>query len=672
MIGASLWMTAAEIADAKLPGLPRDKRKVNELIAQDAWAARVGPDGQPLHRKRAGRGGGFEWNTALFPERARLELVKRGKIAPPVETTARIVALAPPRGASERAAAQWAAFDRLPGQAKDEAARRLAVLSAVEGAQAVGTTKTRAIQIAAADHGVSPATINNWFAAVAGVSRADRLAFLAPDRKGGGARAEINPDAWHRYVSDYLSPSKPTHAACYWRTQLWAGAAGIEIPHAKTFQRRFEKEIPPEVVLARREGMERVVQMVPSQERSVAHLHALHSVNIDGHKFDVNVAWPDGSISRPMLIGIQDIYSRKMLAWRIDKTENAAVTRLVYADLFRHWGIPRRAYLDNSRTFASLWMTNGAKTRFRFKAREDLPEGLLVAMGIEVTFVTPYHGQAKPIERYWRECAEHIARHPACVGAYVGSNTQAKPHNYGERAVPLAEFAALVDQQVTLLNAKMGRRTETAGAGSFDQAFERSVAAGAPIGRATPEQLRMALLTSDTVTTDRKSGAVTFLGNRYWTESMGAHAGSRVVLRFDPDDLHSAVYAYDLKGRFIAELPVWDAVGFDNLQAAKDQAALRSRHRKAVRAAVEAEQLLTAAELARTQPSLAPASGSQPAPLVPRVVRPVRIGRAGAGAAARAANPQTDVIDRLGAGLAAVGAAVGSEEFGPPGLRLVK
>ncbi len=657
MLAAALWMTAQEIAEAGLPGLPRDKRKVNELIARDRWAIRVGPDGAALHRKRAGRGGGFEWHCALFPERARLALVQRGQIAAPVETTSRIVTLTPARGNGERAAAQWARYDRLAQAAKDEAASRLMVLNAVEAAQAAGATKTRAIQAASADHGVSPATINNWFAAVAGVSRSDRLAFLAPDRKGGGARADIDGEAWQRYCSEYLTPSRPTHAAAYWRTQLWAEAAGIQIPHAKTFQRRFEKEIPPEVVLARRDGMERVVEMIPSQTRSVAHLHALHSINIDGHLADVSVLWPDGSISRPMLIGVQDLFSRKMLAWRIDKTENAAVTRLVFADLFKRWGVPRRAYLDNGRAFASLWMTNGAKTRFRFKTREDLPDGLLVAMGIEVTFVTPYHGQAKPIERTWKDYCEHIARHPACVGAYVGPNTQEKPHNYGDRAMPLAEFQALADSQIALLNAKMGRRTEMAAGGSFDQAFERSIAAGAPVGRATPEQLRMALLTSETVSTDRKTGAVTFAGNRYWTDGMGAHAGKRVVLRFDPDDLHGSVFAYDLDGKFLAEVPVLEAAGFDNLPAAKQQAALRSNWKKKVRAAEAAEGLLSAAELARSMPG-APPQSETPSP---RVVRTVRSSRGGAAVAVTA---QNDVIDRLGAGLAAMSEG--------PALRVVK
>ena len=191
MLGTGIWMTAAEIAEAGLPGLPRDKRKVNELIARDRWALRIGADGQKLHRKRAGRGGGYEWHSGLFPERARLELVKRGQIAAPVESSARVVPMPAARDAG--AAAAWAAYDRLPQARKDEAAARLAVLQAVEAAQAAGTTRTRAIQIACTAHEVSPATIHNWFGLVAGVARADRLAFLAPGRKGGGARAEIDP-----------------------------------------------------------------------------------------------------------------------------------------------------------------------------------------------------------------------------------------------------------------------------------------------------------------------------------------------------------------------------------------------------------------------------------------------------------------------------------------------
>ena len=124
----------------------------------------------------------------------------------------------------------------------------------------------------------------------------------------------------------------------------------------------------------------------------------LSKVNIDGHKWDVFVNWPgrDKPI-RPIMVAIQDIYSRKILSWRLDESENTAVTRMVFADLFRDYGIPKVCILDNGRAFASKAMTGGAKTRYRFKIKPDDPIGLLPMLGVTPQFATPYHGQAKPI-----------------------------------------------------------------------------------------------------------------------------------------------------------------------------------------------------------------------------------------------------------------------------------
>src|SRR3546814_13741673 len=81
--------------------------------------------------------------------------------------------------------------------------------------------------------------------------------------------------------------------------------------------------------------------MLPAQIRSVAELHAMELVNIDGHRADVFVKWPDGRIIHPMMIAIQDVYSRTFLAWRIAENEDMVTARLVFADLFPNWGIPK-------------------------------------------------------------------------------------------------------------------------------------------------------------------------------------------------------------------------------------------------------------------------------------------------------------------------------------------
>jgi len=94
-------------------------------------------------------------------------------------------------------------------------------------------------------------------------------------------------------------------------------------------------------------------------------------VNIDGHKFDIFAKDADGKVFRPLMVGIQDIYSRKILAWRIGGSESAIQTRLTFADLFRDYGIPKACVFDNGRAFASKLITGGAKSRFRFKIRAE-------------------------------------------------------------------------------------------------------------------------------------------------------------------------------------------------------------------------------------------------------------------------------------------------------------
>ena len=75
-----------------------------------------------------------------------------------------------------------------------------------------------------------------------------------------------------------------------------------------------------------------------NKRRSVADLFALALVCGDGHRFDVFTKWHGiKKPVRPMLLALQDVYSRKILAWRIGLNENTALVRLAFADLLRDW-----------------------------------------------------------------------------------------------------------------------------------------------------------------------------------------------------------------------------------------------------------------------------------------------------------------------------------------------
>ena len=453
---------------------------------------------------------------------------------------------------------------------------------------------------------------------VDGVQPADWLPALAARRQGGGREVEIDALLWNIFKSDFLRASAPTLASCYDRTAAVAAEKGLSMPSERTLRRRLDREVDPRVIKLRREGEEAVRRSLPAQRRSVDELHAMECVNIDGHKFDVFVTTPEGKVIRPIMVAIQDIRSSKVLAWRIGEVESAVLTRLAFADLFRDFGIPAACLLDNGRAFASKWITGGSKTRFRFKIREEEPTGILTALGIKVHWALPYRGQSKPIERAFRDMCDRIAKHPAMEGAYTGNNPTAKPENYGSRAIGWDTFTAHVERGIAAHNAKLGRRGRDYRGRSFDDVFAETYAT-APIGKATPEQLRMALLAADQVTVNRQTGEVKLFGNRYWSDGCAQLHGQRVTVRFDPDNLMNDIHLYGQDGRYLTSAQMWRDDGFHDAASAQKAAKFQSEQRKIVRAAADAEQLLAAEEVARLQ-----ADAPEFTPPEPSVIRPVR------------------------------------------------
>ena len=388
------------------------------------------------------------------------------------------------------------------------------------------------------------------------------------------------------------------------------------MPSARTLERRL-LDIPEATRVFARQGGEALKRMYPAQERSRAHFHALEAINVDGHKWDVFVKWPDGEIVRPMMVAFQDLYSGKMLSWRIDKSENKEATRLAFGDLVEQFGIPEHCWLDNGRAFASKWITGGTPNRYRFKVRDEDPVGLLPLLGVEPHWTNPYSGQSKPIERAFRDFAGDVAKHPKFAGAYVGNSPMAKPENYGATAVPLDVFLAVIGEAVAEHNARPGRETAVCNGRSFDQAFAESYAT-APIRKAAPAQRRLWLLAAEGVLCARTDGSIRLEGNRFWAEFLSGHRGKRVAVRFDPQSLHDDLHVYAQDGRYLGAAPVIEAVGFDNADAARAHNRARNAFLRGVKMQADAEKRMTIEQVAAALPA-----AEAPAPLNTKIVRPV-------------------------------------------------
>ena len=609
--------TAAEFAALArhgMPGYPTDQSAFAKLIKREDWRRRLDQLGRPMARRRKGRGGGWEYSERLLTRAAQIWLEKchaRKNPASPDKME--------PHGTGDA----WAWFDGLSEKKKEKARMRLSAIEKVEGLQRAGMSKRDAVGAVSEETGTAASVIFSWFKSIAGLPLTDRLPALAPRHGGRQRTAECDPRAWDVLKTDYLRLSQPSFTSCYRRMAAIAEAEGWTIPPARTLERRIEREIPTPVLVLTREGMDALSRMYPPQERDRTMFHALEAVNADGHKWDVFVRWPDGEIGRPMMVAIQDLYSNKILAWRVDRSENADSVRLAFADVFRNYGIPDMVWLDNGRGFASKWITGGTPTRYRFKVKPEDPAGILTGVGCEVHWTKPYSGQSKPIERAFGDLCDSVAKHPTFEGAYTGNKPTAKPENYGSKAVPLETFLDIVGQGIRLHNAQPNRNTLVCQRRkSFDQAFEESYAKSL-IRKAGEEQLRMCLMAAESVRADRRSGAVRLLDNRYWSECLHDHRGQPLTIRFDPDNLHEGVHLYRLDGAYIGFADCIERAGFADTQAAREHGRNRNQFIKATKIAAAAERRMSLDDLARLIPAI-----EEVEPPETRLVRPLFNGSA--------------------------------------------
>lgn len=592
------WYGATELAG--LPGLPKTHSAVIRVAKRELW----------VFRQRPGRGGGREYAFTSLPAQTQAALALR---------ECRLATTTRPETRKDAAVARveiesaWERYERAPDRLKDVAKQRLRALQAVDALAQGGLPLMQArAQVAAQMQregvkGGSVQSLCRWAADVAGVDRAYWLAMLLPAYTGRTATAEIETAAWDIFKADFLRLEAPSAASCYRRLERIAAQNPdwVPLPALRTFLRRIDREIARPVLLLARKGEEALMRAFPAQERDRGVFSALEAVNADGHVWDVGVTFPDGTKGRPVIVGFQDLYSGKIVGWRLGQTESADLVRLAFADMVTTYGIPSAVWLDNGRAFASKYLTGGTPNRYRFKVREEDPAGIITALGVQVHWVTPYHGQAKPIERAWRDFCDGIAKHPAFAGAWLGNNVANKPENYGSRTVPWAEFERVINEEIAAHNARIGRRSKVCAGRSFDQAFGESYAT-ATVRKATAEQLRTLLLAAEAVTASAVDGSVRLAGNRYWCEALARHAGSKLVLRFDPMSLHTCVHAYQLDGTYIGEAACVASVGFADTNASREHARAKTQWRRAAKQQLAAERRMEAAAVAAQLPASGP------------------------------------------------------------------
>lgn len=600
------WFSAAELAEMALPGMPGTRQGVQTMAERHGWTAPEREGG--AWRVRQGRGGGVEFNQACLPLAAHAALLLRLQGEP--------AAVAAQGGSAER----WAWFERQTEKTKQRARDRLEIVTTVHTLLTAGIGKVRAVEQVAALKRVAQSSVHSWLAQIVDVDRPDWLPFLAPGHGGGRGTAECTPEAWDALRADYLRLEEPDFSACYRRVSSIATARGWNLPPERTLLRRMMDIPEPQRVLLRK-GAEALKRMFPAQRRDRGVFHALEAVNADGHTWDVMVEWPGSTKEKPIrerpnMVAFQDLYSGKILSWRICRTLSWHAVRLAFGDVVETYGIPSLCWLDNGREFAAKRITGGQANRYRWTVKEEEPQGLLTALGVEVHWTTPYHGQAKPIERAFRDLAQDGAKHPAFEGAYTGNSPTTKPANYGSKAVPLDTFVRVASQLIAEHNARVGRKGGTAAGRSFDQVFAESYEAS-PIRKATPEQRRLWLLAAEAVKVRSQDGQIHRYGNRYWSDFLHNHLGATVTVRFDPDDLTQPLHVYATDGRYLGAAELQEMAGFNSVAAAQEHARDRKQYLNGIRDAADAQKRMSLKQVQDLMPVIEAAELPEPTIITP-------------------------------------------------------
>lgn len=607
-----MFITAGDIVG--LPGLPGSIQGARKALRK--WATRS----NAMKRKASGSVA-VEYDINCLPESVRAALLlSRGC----VETSRGIIKLnrPQPQTAAEYDRVQlWQCWERASEAQRERAKKWLnAVTLAAELIDANISVQT-AFNSVASELNINATTLRDRYYGAQAFDRKDWAPVMLDKRAGKQVtvkKAEYDESAWDFLLADYLRNEAPTLFKCYERLQLAAKEHGWRIPTYKTALRRINK-LDKAMVVACREGEHALMRLLPAQQRTVASLATLQWINGDGYQHNVFVKWFNGEIVRPKTWFWQDVKTRRIIGWRCDMTENMDSIRLSFMDVIKKYGIPKDFHItiDNTRAAANKWLTGGVKNRYRFKVREDDPKGLFVVIGGNIHWTSVVAGkgwgQAKPVERAFGVggMEEYIDKHPALAGAYTGPNPQAKPENYASRAVDAELFLQTIAEGVAMFNARIGRDTEMCeGRYSFDQVFERDFP-NTIVRKPTEEQLRMFLLPAEAVTvkfngefTLHAGGSLLNQKNRYHNAALMGISPRKVVVRFDPQNLHGDVYCYTLDGRFLCAASCIEKVGFGDTQAAREHGLAKKQLRKATKALVKATIKKDALEVSELMPRL--------------------------------------------------------------------
>lgn len=302
----------------------------------------------------------------------------------------------------------------------------------------------------------------------------------------------------------------------------------------------------------------------------------------DGNTADVFVkSDTDGHIFRPRIYAHMDMRSRRVFL-------STAVGEYLTPDLYREslagavkengFVLPQNLMLDNGREAKNKAMTGSARRVGRFYAENKELRGTFDILGIRPHFTEPYHGQSKPIERFFRTMKEqfYVDFH-SYTGGSVGNKPAQLAHVLKSRT-DLIPTESEFKERLALYLERYNNTVHSALDGWTPE--EMWLEGGEKTVQVSRSTFALAFLRHGEKRTVQRNGVQIF--DRWYCDGeqkLFARIGQQVEAAYDPEDL-SKLYIFTLDGAFICEAGEIEPARMTETAAAQNSEELAASRRE--------------------------------------------------------------------------------------------
>ncbi|MDE6779960.1 MAG: Mu transposase C-terminal domain-containing protein [Ruminococcus sp.] len=394
------------------------------------------------------------------------------------------------------------------------------------------------------------------------------------DTRGGYNKGacSISESAWDMFYTLYMTLQRRSIQWCYDKTKL----AFPDVPSVSAFKRKV-RTIPEYAILKYRGGTKAFNDAMPHMIRDKSDVMSNDIWCSDHHRADVFVKNDTGHVIRPWITVFTDIRSTKVMSFIVREADpNTTVVKKCLRLGIEKYGVPNEIYIDNGKDYKAKELS------------EEYPLSVMNVLGIGKVTATPYHGQAKPVERFFRTLEERFGK---MFYSYAGNDAKKRPEHMqktnkvldGDKNIPTLEY------YVEKLTEYINEYNNTAHHGDGmdgktpNQVYSENITEIREIGDSNALRLLFGKTVERTV---QKNGIAMY--NNTFTNNDGKlipYYDRKVMVTYDPDDLET-VYIFDTDYNYICsasaklKTPFRNCNEEDYIRAGKEKRAVRQLAKK--------------------------------------------------------------------------------------------